>query len=131
MENYLEINKTSWNAKVDTHVKSDFYFVDEFLKGRNSLNSIELDLLGDVKGKSILHLQCHFGQDSISLSRLGAKVTGVDLSDKAIETARDLTKQCETDTNLFVRMYMICQMFWMKNLISCIQVTERWAGFRI
>lgn len=98
MENYLEINKTSWNAKVDTHVKSDFYFVDEFLKGRNSLNSIELDLLGDVKGKSILHLQCHFGQDSISLSRLGAKVTGVDLSDKAIETARDLTKQCETDT---------------------------------
>lgn len=98
MENYLEINKTSWNAKVDTHVKSDFYFVDEFLKGRNSLNSIELDLLGDVKGKSILHLQCHFGQDSISLSRLGAKVTGVDLSDKAIETARDLTKKCETDT---------------------------------
>lgn len=98
MENYLEINKNSWNAKVDTHVKSDFYFVDEFLKGRNSLNSIELDLLGDLKGKSILHLQCHFGQDSISLSRLGAKVTGVDLSDKAIETARDLTKQCEADT---------------------------------
>ncbi|ASW73334.1 methyltransferase type 12 [Chryseobacterium piperi] len=98
MENYLEINKNSWNAKVDPHLKSDFYFVDEFLKGKNSLNSIELDLLGDIKGKSILHLQCHFGQDSISLSRLGAKVTGIDLSDKAIETAINLAKQCETDT---------------------------------
>ncbi|MDQ0064518.1 class I SAM-dependent methyltransferase [Chryseobacterium lathyri] len=98
MENYLEINKNSWNAKVDPHLKSDFYFVDEFLKGRNSLNSIELDLLGDVKDKSILHLQCHFGQDSISLSRMGAHVTGIDLSDKAIETGKDLAQKCGTDT---------------------------------
>lgn len=98
MENYLEINKNSWNAKVEPHLKSDFYFVDEFLKGRSSLNSIELDLLGDVKGKNILHLQCHFGQDSISLSRLGAKVTGIDLSDKAINAAKDLAQQCGMDT---------------------------------
>lgn len=98
MENYLDINKNSWNARVEPHLESDFYFVDEFLKGRNSLNSIELDLLGDVKGKSILHLQCHFGQDSISLSRMGAKVTGVDLSDKAIDAAKNLAKQCGTDT---------------------------------
>ncbi|MDP9959925.1 class I SAM-dependent methyltransferase [Chryseobacterium lathyri] len=98
MENYLEINKNSWNAKVDPHLKSDFYFVDEFLKGRNSLNSIELNLLGDVKDKSILHLQCHFGQDSISLSRMGAHVTGIDLSDKAIETGKDLAQKCGTDT---------------------------------
>jgi 2-polyprenyl-3-methyl-5-hydroxy-6-metoxy-1,4-benzoquinol methylase len=98
MENYLDINKNSWNARVEPHLESDFYFVDEFLKGRNSLNSIELDLLGDLKGKSILHLQCHFGQDSISLSRMGAKVTGVDLSDKAIDAAKDLAKQCGTYT---------------------------------
>jgi len=98
MENYLEINRKSWNAKVEPHLKSDFYFVDEFLKGRTSLNSIELGLLGDVKGKTILHLQCHFGQDSISLSRMGAQVTGIDLSDKAIEAGRDLAKQCNTDT---------------------------------
>lgn len=51
MENYLDINKNSWNARVEPHLESDFYFVDEFLKGRNSLNSIELDLLGDVSGK--------------------------------------------------------------------------------
>lgn len=100
--NYLEINRKSWNAKVEPHLKSDFYFVDEFLKSRSSLNSIELDLLGDLRGKKILHLQCHFGQDSISLSRLGAKVTGIDLSDKAIETAKDLATQCGTDTEFIV-----------------------------
>lgn len=98
MENYLEINKNSWNAKVDPHLKSDFYFVEEFLQGRSSLNAIELALLGDIKGKTILHLQCHFGQDSISLSRMGADVTGVDLSDKAIETGKDLAQKCGTDT---------------------------------
>ncbi|CAA7195926.1 class I SAM-dependent methyltransferase [Chryseobacterium potabilaquae] len=98
MKNYLEINKNSWNAKVEPHLKSDFYFVDEFLKGRSSLNSIELELLGNVQNKTILHLQCHFGQDSISLSRLGAKVTGIDLSDKAINAANDLSKKCGTDT---------------------------------
>lgn len=98
MENYLDINRNSWNARVEPHLKSDFYFLEDFIKGRNSLNSIELDLLGDVKGKSILHLQCHFGQDSISLSRMGAKVTGIDLSDKAIDAAEDLARKCGTDT---------------------------------
>ncbi len=98
MENYLEINRKSWNAKVEPHLKSDFYFVDEFLKGRTSLNSIELELLGDLKDKSVLHLQCHFGQDSISLSRLAAKVTGIDLSDKAIDEAKKLAQKCGTDT---------------------------------
>lgn len=94
MENYLEINKNSWNAKVETHLQSDFYFVDEFIKGRTSLNSIELELLDDLAGKSVLHLQCHFGQDSISLSRMGAKVTAVDLSDKAIEAGISLAEKC-------------------------------------
>ncbi len=98
MKNYLEINKNSWNTRVQPHLESDFYFVDEFVKGRTSLNSIELELLGNIKGKSILHLQCHFGQDSILMSRLGAKVTGIDLSDKAIDAAIDLAKKCCTDT---------------------------------
>ena len=102
MENYLDINRKLWNAKVDSHLKSDFYFVDEFVKGRTSLNSIELELLGDIKDQEILHLQCHFGQDSISLSRLGAKVTGVDFSDEAISAAKNLAKKCETDTKFIV-----------------------------
>ncbi len=88
--NYIEINRQSWNNKVDFHLKSAFYNMDGFLKGETSLNDIEIKLLGNVKGKSILHLQCHFGQDTISLGRLGAQVTGVDLSDKAIDAAKTL-----------------------------------------
>lgn len=98
MENYIDINRESWNAKVDPHLKSEFYFVEEFINGRSSLNSIELDLLSDVSGKKILHLQCHFGQDSISLSRLGAKVTGIDLSDQSISAAKALAAKCGTNT---------------------------------
>lgn len=97
-ENYLSINKESWNKRVEPHVKSDFYDMENFLKGKNSLNFIELNLLGEISRKSILHLQCHFGQDSISLSRMGAKVTGIDLSDKAIETAQNIAQQLGTDT---------------------------------
>lgn len=102
MDNYLDINRRLWNAKVDSHLKSDFYFVDEFIKGRTSLNSIELDILGTIEGKDMLHLQCHFGQDSISLSRLGANVTGIDLSDKAIDAANELAEKCGTDTHFMV-----------------------------
>lgn len=65
-ENYIEINKESWNNRTDVHIKSDFYDLDGFIDGKSSLNSIELELLGDVSGKSILHLQCHFGQDTLS-----------------------------------------------------------------
>jgi len=56
MASYLDINRKLWNAKVESHLKSDFYFVDQFVKGRTSLNSIELDLLGHIKDKKILHL---------------------------------------------------------------------------
>jgi SAM-dependent methyltransferase len=98
MKDYLEVNKKLWNDKVEVHAASDFCNVDAFIAGETVLNSIELELLGNIKGKSILHLQCHFGQDSIELSRMGAKVTGVDLSDKAIDKARWLAEKCGTDT---------------------------------
>jgi 2-polyprenyl-3-methyl-5-hydroxy-6-metoxy-1,4-benzoquinol methylase len=86
-DDYISLNKQTWNNKTDVHINSEFYDNEAFLKGKSTLNSIELDLLGDVSGKKILHLQCHFGQDSLSLARLGANVTGVDLSDNAIEKA--------------------------------------------
>ena len=92
-ENYLEINRQSWNNVVDVHKASDFYDMEKFRSGATSLKSIELNLLGDVKGKTILHLQCHFGQDSLSLARMGAQVTGIDFSDKAIDTARNLSRE--------------------------------------
>lgn len=96
MENYLEINKKSWNNRLDAHLTSDFYDMPGFLKGNSSLHKIELDLLGNLQGKRILHLQCHFGQDTISLSRMGAEVVGIDLSDKSIEKAKTLAIETKT-----------------------------------
>lgn len=94
---YLASNKDSWNKRTLQHITSDFYDVPGFLAGASSLNPIELGLLGEVRGKSILHLQCHFGQDSLSLARMGAKVTGVDLSDVAIDKAREYNAQLDLD----------------------------------
>ncbi|WGI26404.1 class I SAM-dependent methyltransferase [Halomonas alkaliantarctica] len=89
---YLSINKDTWNKRTKVHVESAFYDVASFKNGKCSLNTIELKQVGDVQGKSLLHLQCHFGQDTLSWARLGAKVTGVDLSADAIEQA-NLLKQ--------------------------------------
>ncbi len=99
MKNYLDVNRELWNAKTDVHFESDFYDVSTFLKGKSSLQEIETALLGDVSGLDILHMQCHFGQDTLSLSRNGAKVTGVDLSDKAIEKARLLNDKLGLDAH--------------------------------
>lgn len=95
---YLEINKKLWDNKTEIHYKSDFYDVDSFLRGSDSLNPIELELLGDIKGKRILHLQCHFGLDTISLARHGAIVTGVDFSENAISKAKQLSDVLGTNT---------------------------------
>jgi 2-polyprenyl-3-methyl-5-hydroxy-6-metoxy-1,4-benzoquinol methylase len=89
-QNYKAINKDAWNKRTDVHVASSFYDLTGFLKGDSSLQATESGLLGDLQGKSVLHLQCHFGMDSLSMARMGAHVTGVDLSDKAIEKAREL-----------------------------------------
>jgi SAM-dependent methyltransferase len=93
---YIKINRNSWNKRTEIHVDSDFYDVKSFVAGKSSLNEIELNLLGDLSGKTVLHLQCHFGQDTISLSRLGANATGVDLSDVAIKKAQDLAIETES-----------------------------------
>jgi SAM-dependent methyltransferase len=88
---YISSNLDSWNKRTEAHWQSAFYDVDGFIKGKDSLNDIERNLLGDVQGKKILHLQCHFGQDTLSLGRYGAEVTGVDLSDMAIARANELS----------------------------------------
>lgn len=92
---HLSKNKARWNERVTVHLKSEFYDMEGFRNGRNSLQKIELELLGDVKGLEILHLQCHFGQDTLSLSRMGSLVTGVDFSDQAISTARRLSQELD------------------------------------
>ena len=97
-ENYIALNRKLWNDKVAFHLNSAFYDMPSFLAGKSSLTEIELPLLANVAGKNILHLQCHFGQDSISLSKLGANVTGVDFSEEAIAAAQQIASQMQTDT---------------------------------
>ena len=89
-DKFAEINRALWNEKTKHHVNSDFYDMPSFLAGNTTLKDIELGLLGDVNGKNVLHLQCHFGQDTMSIARMGAAATGVDLSDEAINTATKL-----------------------------------------
>lgn len=103
---YQEINKTSWNTRTELHLQSSFYDMETFLEGKNTLKSIEQELLGDVCGKTILHLQCHFGQDSLSLVRMGAKVVGVDLSDVSINKAIELNDQLGLDAD-----FICCDLY--------------------
>src|SRR5450759_2622739 len=86
----------------DRHKETPYYDLAGFKAGRDSVYSIEVGELGDVAGKSLLHLQCHFGMDTMSWARLGAKVTGVDYSERAIELAQALAKELAIDAH-FVR----------------------------
>jgi len=87
---YLNINKEAWDKRTKVHVGSKFYDQQAFEAGKSSLNTIELEQVGNVEGKKLLHLQCHFGQDTLSWARQGAIVTGVDLSTEAIDEANKL-----------------------------------------
>jgi SAM-dependent methyltransferase len=97
MHEYLKKNQELWNKLTPIHERSEFYDVVGFKAGRSTLHSIELEEMGDVTGKSLLHLQCHFGLDTLSWGRRGAKVTGVDFSDEAIDYARKLGKEIGVD----------------------------------
>ena len=98
-DKYFEINKQTWNNKVKVHAKSDMYNLEAFKQGKSSLMPYELEALGDVKNKSLLHLQCHFGQDTLSWSRMGAKCTGVDLSNEGITLAQELNATLKLDAH--------------------------------
>ena len=92
-DQYFEANKDIWNQRTGIHKDSTFYDVAGFKNGAISLTSIELNEVGDVKGKKLLHLQCHFGLDTMSWSRLGAKCTGIDLSNEAIKLAKEINDE--------------------------------------
>ncbi len=97
----FEYNRESWNELTLLHVKSNFYNLKSFKQGNTSLNHIELEEIGNVNGKSLLHLQCHFGMDTLSFARLGAEVTGIDISDKSIEVACKLSEELKIPAKFF------------------------------
>ena len=93
MDERLKANKKVWDALTGPHLKSEFYDVEGFIAGKDWLRPLEIEEMGDVRGKTLLQLQCHFGQDTLSWGRRGAIVTGVDFSDEAINHARKLSKE--------------------------------------
>jgi 2-polyprenyl-3-methyl-5-hydroxy-6-metoxy-1,4-benzoquinol methylase len=88
-----DLNRAWWDERVPLHTKSDFYDVDGFLGGATALRPFEPEELGDVAGLSLVHLQCHFGLDTLSWARLGANVTGLDFSAPAMDAAAELTER--------------------------------------
>jgi SAM-dependent methyltransferase len=95
MDEFLENNRSLWNGWTRLHERSRFYDIEGFKAGKSSLMPVELEEVGDVAGKSLLHLQCHFGMDTLSWARLSAQVTGVDFSDEAIKLARTLAAESD------------------------------------
>src|SRR5690242_19409753 len=91
MHEYRHTNQQLWNAWTPLHRTSDFYDLPGFKAGKSSLRPIERAELTDVAGRSLLHLQCHFGLDTLSWARKGAIVTGVDFSDHSIALAQSLS----------------------------------------
>ena len=105
-DQYFEANKELWNRRTTVHKDSSFYDLEGFLRGKSVLTAIETSELGEVKGKSMLHLQCHFGMDSLDWARRGAKVTGMDLSDTAIDEARKLNNELGLDAK-----FICCNLY--------------------
>jgi SAM-dependent methyltransferase len=93
MDNYLHSNQDLWNYWTSLHEQSPVYKVAEFKAGVSTLRPVEREELTGVAGKTLLHLQCHFGLDTLSWAREGAFATGVDLSDKSIALARSLSTE--------------------------------------
>jgi len=90
---YLSVNKANWNSRVPHHVQN--YGIEKFLNDPAHLSDtvmFDVPRLGDISGKVVVHLQCHIGTDTLSLHRLGAKVTGLDFSAPALEVARTLAR---------------------------------------
>lgn len=94
-QEYFDANKQLWNQRTVVHKDSSFYNLVGFKNGETVLTPIELNELKNVSGKTMLHLQCHFGMDSLDWARRGAMVTGVDLSDQAIEEAKKLNNELD------------------------------------
>jgi SAM-dependent methyltransferase len=103
---WRRINQAWWDERAPIHLASDFYDLDAFRAGRGTLQPHEISEMGSVSNRSLLHLQCHFGQDALSWARRGARVTGVDFSEPAIEVARSLASSLGLDAR-----FVLCDVY--------------------
>ncbi|MEM9930742.1 MAG: class I SAM-dependent methyltransferase [Bacteroidota bacterium] len=115
MIDYITLNREQWNQRTLAHLKSDFYDVPGWLAGADSLKEPEIAILPkDLTGFKVLHLQCHFGQDTMSLARRGATATGVDLSQEAIKAANDLAGQAGLTESV---RFLNCDLYSLPELL--------------
>lgn len=101
---WRSINRAHWDEKVPLHIGPSGYDLVDLRSGHGALNAIEEAELGSVDGQRVLHLQCHFGRDSLILAQRGATVVGLDFSDPAIEAARGLA----AELGLATRTRFVC-----------------------
>lgn len=136
MDEYMNTNKELWDKLAKIHYDSEFYDVKGFLEGKQTLDPIEIEELPDLSGKTLLHLMCHFGLDTLSLARRGAKVTGVDFSDDAISLARSLAETTKIDARFICSdVYKLSEMldrqfdivFTSGGVLMWLPDLERWA----
>ena len=97
-----DLNRAWWDERVPIHTASEFYDVEGFLAGASTLRSFEPEEIGDVRGLTLVHLQCHFGLDTLSWARLGARVTGLDFSAPAMAFAAELADRAGLDAEWVV-----------------------------
>ncbi len=90
VEDWAATNRALWDERVPIHLGSEFYDLEGFLGGRSSLRPFEPGELGQVKGRTLVHPQCHIGLDTLSWARLGAQVTGLDFSAPAVAAADEI-----------------------------------------
>jgi SAM-dependent methyltransferase len=93
MRDELELNRRHWDEATVLHTRGNVYGVEDFKRGACRLHRLEREEVGDVRGKRLLHLQCHFGIDTLSWARRGAQVTGVDFSPQGIAYAKRLSAE--------------------------------------
>ncbi|NWG46455.1 MAG: class I SAM-dependent methyltransferase [Alphaproteobacteria bacterium] len=100
--NYLDLNRAMWDERVPIHIRSALYDVEGFKAGRDPLRPFEIEEMGPVENRELVHLQCHLGIDTLGWARRGARVTGLDFSGPAIEAATRLAAETGIDAR-FVR----------------------------
>lgn len=96
-DKWREINRANWDERVGVHLEPGAYDVDALRSGQWRLHEIERKELGSVEGLKLIHLQCHFGRDTLALAQMGATVTGLDFSSEAIKVARALAKELKLE----------------------------------
>jgi len=103
-EDWADLNRRWWDERAPLHVAGDFYDLAGFLAdpAASRLRPFEVDEVGDVAGRSLVHPQCHFGLDTLSWARRGARVVGLDFSAPAVGTARDAARQAGVEAEFLI-----------------------------